>query len=624
MVEQQLTVFISYELPELEAYMLAACQAVLQLGMRPVAVSEFSITSHATIETHKKKIEEADIFVGIYTRDDNRSPEPSETETLLQGRTIAEMEYYWAREKGLVQFIFIVTAEEKGQQDSPGLTMLNATLLQTINAAIKARKLNAFKSELMKGSHQEIQDVEGCIALVAEVLAHWQQNKMLPEFVRQRRIITILLIVLSALNLAVSLDFGWRILRAGENVGILIANIAMAIASLAPLVSYSLKFIKFSPPKSIRRWLPVVALGLALIVLTIIYQSTLRTLAQNQFQLAVGSSNIANAQQALNAASVLGGVDVSSSLSQTLSDSLDEPAREPFDAQALLLAELVRTENAGESHLITRIQSHLANALKEQSLDLVVRNATILAIVSPKDAAVAADNYNDEAVEYLQAQQLSRARIYLEAVRAIDKRLPEARPKEKRSVTLQNLGDILVRDDSRSENIDLAEEAYRDAIAIDEDNIEARQAIIALLIEQGQADSLDEAIDMAQAGARVLPSSCEVVPLSNDEQSWQCYQFLVLEGLARLGRGDAPSDLLSIAQRAVRIALDLQIPFSADAYYLYSIAKQDTSRAVLCAIIRNQNTSIQRHEDMAQYANELLSSRQEHCRPPIEPVTLTS
>lgn len=107
-------VFISSTSIDLPEYRAAVRDAVLSLGLFPSGMETWPVDGDSTIELCKNKLAEAEIFLGIYAHRYGWCP-PG-----YNDKSITELEYDWATERGIRRFCFVVDAAYPWPAESIG------------------------------------------------------------------------------------------------------------------------------------------------------------------------------------------------------------------------------------------------------------------------------------------------------------------------------------------------------------------------------------------------------------------------------------------------------------------------------------------------------------------------
>jgi tetratricopeptide (TPR) repeat protein len=94
-------IFISSTALDLREYRDIAIHACQRLGFLPIPMEEFGPDPRNAVEVCRSKVEEADLYLGIFAHRYGYAPDGYD-------RSITEMEYDWAIERGLPALIFMV------------------------------------------------------------------------------------------------------------------------------------------------------------------------------------------------------------------------------------------------------------------------------------------------------------------------------------------------------------------------------------------------------------------------------------------------------------------------------------------------------------------------------------
>jgi tetratricopeptide (TPR) repeat protein len=101
MPTQTRKVFLSSTFIDLKEYREAAVAACQRVGLLPVYMESFPPDPRDAVAFCKAKVDEADLFLGLYAHRYGYVPDGSKV-------SITEMEYDWARERGLPVYLFVV------------------------------------------------------------------------------------------------------------------------------------------------------------------------------------------------------------------------------------------------------------------------------------------------------------------------------------------------------------------------------------------------------------------------------------------------------------------------------------------------------------------------------------
>jgi len=148
--KKRLDVFISSTKRDLVSYRDAVAKVVLSLGMYPIDMATFNPTSRNALQLCYDKVQEAEIFVGIYAHRYGYAPGSDITYTTYDGRlmtgdgetSITHWEYLWARERNLPLVLFIV-----GDSDADNKPL--AWPVQDIEDDPGKSRLKQFKNTIM-------------------------------------------------------------------------------------------------------------------------------------------------------------------------------------------------------------------------------------------------------------------------------------------------------------------------------------------------------------------------------------------------------------------------------------------------------------------------------------------
>lgn len=134
----KISVYISSTPRDLEDYRKSITQVVLRFGLYPIVMETFSATSKNPLQLCYDKVQEADIFVGLYAHRYGYAPpedlsiqmEDGEIITGDNTTSIIEWEYQWALERNIPMLLFMVDDDVHWPgsmiEDRPGLDKLRA------------------------------------------------------------------------------------------------------------------------------------------------------------------------------------------------------------------------------------------------------------------------------------------------------------------------------------------------------------------------------------------------------------------------------------------------------------------------------------------------------------------
>lgn len=125
---KHIDIFISSTSRDLQAYRARVTQAVLHLGLHPIIMEAFNPTDRNALQLCYDKIQNAEIFIGIYAHRYGYVPGKSVTYTTVDGETcscdgqtgITEMEYQWAIERDIPVLLFVVDENLSWSPDDIG------------------------------------------------------------------------------------------------------------------------------------------------------------------------------------------------------------------------------------------------------------------------------------------------------------------------------------------------------------------------------------------------------------------------------------------------------------------------------------------------------------------------
>ena len=144
---EHLDVFISSTFSDLEAFRLEIRNVIISLGMYPIDMVDFEPSNRNALQMCYDKLQEAELFIGIYAHRYGYAPKADSSYTTIDGEirtgdgetSITHWEYIWAQEKGIPCLLFLL------KEDAPWNPKL-------IDKGKAAKALKAFKSSRM-GEH---------------------------------------------------------------------------------------------------------------------------------------------------------------------------------------------------------------------------------------------------------------------------------------------------------------------------------------------------------------------------------------------------------------------------------------------------------------------------------------
>src|SRR5262245_7306167 len=126
MSKPRIDVFISSTSIDLPEYRAAVKETILSLGLFPSGMENWPVSGDDPVDRCKQMVDDAEIFVGIYAHRYGWRPDG--------GKSITEMEYDWASERGIPKLCFIMDDMHPWPPDK-------------VEVSAKA-KLNAFKARV--------------------------------------------------------------------------------------------------------------------------------------------------------------------------------------------------------------------------------------------------------------------------------------------------------------------------------------------------------------------------------------------------------------------------------------------------------------------------------------------
>jgi hypothetical protein len=110
-VENLTKIFLSSTSKDLVAFRQAVGEAVIQREMHPIMMERFPAVSRDALDVCKQKVEEADLFIGIYADRYGYCPRNG-------NQSITEMEYDWAEKRGIERLIFVFDKDKAALPDT--------------------------------------------------------------------------------------------------------------------------------------------------------------------------------------------------------------------------------------------------------------------------------------------------------------------------------------------------------------------------------------------------------------------------------------------------------------------------------------------------------------------------
>ena len=120
-MSERLNVIISSTSQDLESYRDKVASTVVTLDMFPITMKSFHPTGHNPVQISYDKVQQADIFVGIYAFRYGYIPDSSLVYRTAEGEirspdgitSITNMEYQWALERGIPILLYVVKEDAK-------------------------------------------------------------------------------------------------------------------------------------------------------------------------------------------------------------------------------------------------------------------------------------------------------------------------------------------------------------------------------------------------------------------------------------------------------------------------------------------------------------------------------
>jgi WD40 repeat protein len=148
---ERIDVFISSTSKDLEEFRERVIQIVLKMGAYPISMETFTPTDRNALQLCYDKLQEAEVFIGIYAYRYGYAPSSDVTFKTKEGdiyhgnneTSITQWEYQWALELGIPMLLFVV-----GNQDADGKSLAWPVDYIETEEPGKSR-LKAFKKQMM-------------------------------------------------------------------------------------------------------------------------------------------------------------------------------------------------------------------------------------------------------------------------------------------------------------------------------------------------------------------------------------------------------------------------------------------------------------------------------------------
>lgn len=150
-MQERLRVFVSSTSEDLTSYRDAVVNIILRLDLYPVFMETFNSTDRSPLQLCYDKVQQADIFVGIYAHRYGHIPSQESYYISRNGerhysdgdKGITHLEYLWALEKGIKTLLYIVSDIDKKNDPLPWPT-------KYIEQGSGRTKLDSFKQTILK------------------------------------------------------------------------------------------------------------------------------------------------------------------------------------------------------------------------------------------------------------------------------------------------------------------------------------------------------------------------------------------------------------------------------------------------------------------------------------------
>jgi hypothetical protein len=617
-------VFLSSTSNDLSEFRTAAADAITQRDMLPIMMERFPAVSRDAVEECEARVAEADLFVGVYANRYGYQPRNGE-------RSITEMEYRWAEQHGIDRLIFVF---DQGTRTLPPDHPV-------YRHADRNPKMGEFLEYVGKGVvWKKFASPDDLALQVHRSLEAWQNGPAYRKWFRSPTEMppcagcaSVVLLAAMAVLLGTALV---QLFRAGqETIGLLGAFLGLTSTAVA-LMAFYLKRIGAALSglpwvSRLKPWALMLLLQTGLIVILVLGKPPVfNVLADDLIDRALAADNLSQADHLLTSADILGG-NVPPRLERELMTALAAPNLPGEDEHALLLARLYRDHAPADrlqaQALVVRDEAQAAAAAGEGVQ--VKREVQVLAVLDAPEAGALARDFYDKALAAYVAQppQTTAALIYLDAVLAVDELVETGLNRAEISYTYYLQGLVLALNSAPMAALD----AYRQALAVDDTNLEARYALASTLLIQvengGDPALLNEAVEVARIGHQEYIDQiyCRGTHDLSDPRVfrnvWNCFILMTTEAGARFlraGNEDTLTTMRSLLDRAISLAeANDQFGegyFTAEAYYWLARATlPDPSTheglALYCAIIQQHDSSKPRHRQWAAFANEQLNGR---------------
>lgn len=617
-------IFLSSTRNDLAEFRDAVAEAIIQHEMHPIMMERFPAASRDAVDVCEAQVGEADLFIGIYADRYGYCPNDDD-------KSITEMEYRWAEERGVDRLIFIFDPDKADlPPDHPIYQHADhnpkmGTFLKHVGKQVVWRTFSSPDNLKYQVYHS---------------LEAWQNRPVYRKWFRSSTDMPLVARLANFGLLVLTLGlFGYalvQLFRAGqEAIGFVGAFLGVSGSLLALMVFYLKrtqdKLLELPGMQLLKPWGAMLLLQAVLVVVIVTgILFVFDVLADDLIDQALAADNLSRANSLLDSADILGG-DVAGSLEQELDAALDAPNLPDEDARALDITRLFR-EHAPVDQLqkqATNVQVEAHAAVEAGSAAQARRLGQVLAILDePKASALARDFYSAAIDAYIaKPPQTAMALIYLDTFLAVEELVETGLDQMEISYAHYLRGMVLELSSQPVNALD----AYREALAVNNANLEARYALASALLVQvengGAPELLTEAVEVARIGhlEYIEPNFCQGTHDLSDpnefQPAWYCFALMTTEAGARFlrdGTEDTITTLRGLLDRAIALAeANNQFGddyYTAETYYWLARATlpdpdTDEGLALYCAIIQQHDSTKPRHRRWVAFANEQLDGR---------------
>lgn len=185
----RIDVFISSTSRDLKKYRAKVKEAVLTLGLFPIAMEEFQPGKENALQKCYDELQQAEVFVGIYAHRYGYAPADHHSYVTADGEmrcgdgetSITHLEYLWAVERGLPIYLFVLA--DRDDDDEPVAWPLEYVELEPERSRLKAFKNHIMDQHVVKFFHS----VDDLATKVTAALATVRMPSPNSEFEKGRR-----------------------------------------------------------------------------------------------------------------------------------------------------------------------------------------------------------------------------------------------------------------------------------------------------------------------------------------------------------------------------------------------------------------------------------------------------